>query len=88
MGCAAGLSTAPLTGRELRRVAVTGRLSLAWRLGRAVISARVAKADAVLAAAAEGGGRLLFTGEPFVLPRLLHERTRDGWLKRAASSFQ
>lgn len=68
MGCAAGLSTAPLTGRELRRVAVTGTLSLAWRLGRAVISARVAKADAVLAAAAEGGGRLLFTGEPLCAP--------------------
>lgn len=68
MGCAAGLSTAPLTGRELRRVAVPGTLSLAWRLGRAVISARVAKADAMPAAAAEGGGRLLFTGEPLCAP--------------------
>ncbi|EIE25109.1 DUF917-domain-containing protein [Coccomyxa subellipsoidea C-169] len=63
MGCAAGLSTAPLTGRELRRVAVKGTVSLAWRLGRAVIGARDAKADAVRAAAAEGGGNVLFTGK-------------------------
>lgn len=64
MGCAAGLSTAPLTGQELRRVAVRGTVSLAWRLGRAVIGARDAKADAVRAAAAEGGGNVLFTGKP------------------------
>lgn len=64
MGCAAGLSTAPLEGRQLRWLAVPNTLSLAWRLGRAVLAARAAKADAVAAAAAIGGGRLFFIGDP------------------------
>ena len=63
MGCAAGLSTAPLTGRELRSVAVPHSLSLSWRLGRAVIAARRAKSDAVKAAAEAAGGTLLFAGK-------------------------
>ncbi|BDA41353.1 probable D-/L-hydantoinase subunit A at N-terminal half [Coccomyxa sp. Obi] len=63
MGCAAGLSTNPLTGRDLRRMAVPHTVTLAWRLGRAVLTALAAKADAVHAAAVEGGGRLLFTGK-------------------------
>lgn len=63
MGCAAGLSTNPLSGRDLRRMAVPHTVSLAWRLGCAVLDARSAKSDAVHAAALESSGRLLFTGQ-------------------------
>lgn len=65
MGCAAGLSTAPLTGAELRRVAIPGSLTLAWRLGQAVLQAQQAKTDAVAAVVQAGHGILLFTGTPY-----------------------
>lgn len=71
MGCAAGLSTAPLTGQELRRVAIPHSLSLALRLGRAVLAARIGKADPVAAAAHTGGGRLLFQGLGSACPCML-----------------
>ena len=62
MGCAAGLSTKPLTGAELRRVAIPGTLTLAWRLGRAVARAHQAKSDPVQAILQAGQGALLFSG--------------------------
>lgn len=62
MGCSAGFSSAPLTGSQLRKVAIHHSLSLAWHLGRAVLSARAAKEDPVQAVAAEGGGNVLFEG--------------------------
>lgn len=62
MGCAAGLSTKPLRGAELRRVAIPGSLTLAWRLGRAVARAHQAKSDPVQAVAQAGQGALLFSG--------------------------
>ncbi|KAK9820469.1 hypothetical protein WJX72_010677 [[Myrmecia] bisecta] len=63
MGCSAGYAAAPISGAQLRRVVVPHTLSLAWHLGRAVLSARASKADSVAAVAAEGGGRLLFQGK-------------------------
>ncbi len=65
MGCAAGLSTKPLTGAELRRVAIPGTLSLAWKLGQAVLHARRAKTDGVAAVTRAGQGILLSQGVPF-----------------------
>ena len=62
MGCAAGLSTKPMTGAELRRVAIPGTLTLAWRLGRAVARAHNAKTDPVQAVVQAGQGALLFSG--------------------------
>ena len=62
MGCAAGLSTKPMTGAELRRVAIPGTLTLAWRLGRAVARAHDAKSDPVQAVVQAGQGALLFSG--------------------------
>ena len=62
MGCSVGLSTHPLTGAELRRVAIPGTLSLAWRLGQAVLHARQTKTDAVAAVVKAGQGILLFSG--------------------------
>lgn len=67
MGCAAGLSTAPLTGAELRRVAIPRSLTLAWRLGHAVLQAQRAKTDAVAAVVRAGEGVLLFTGTPYLI---------------------
>ncbi|CAK0783618.1 hypothetical protein CVIRNUC_006817 [Coccomyxa viridis] len=63
MGCAAGLSTKPMTGAELRRVAIPGTLTLAWRLGRAVARAHDAKSDPVQAVVQAGQGALLFSGK-------------------------
>ncbi|CAL5220079.1 g2030 [Coccomyxa viridis] len=63
MGCAAGLSTKPLTGAELRRVAIPGTLSLAWRLGQAVLHARQANTNAVAAVMRASQGVLLFSGK-------------------------
>ena len=62
MGCAAGLSTKPMTGAELQRVAIPGTLTLAWRLGRAVARAHDAKSDPVQAVVQAGQGALLFSG--------------------------
>ena len=62
MGCAAGLSTKPMTGAELRRVAIPGTLTLAWRLGRAVARAQDAKTDPVQAVVQAGQGAFLFSG--------------------------
>lgn len=63
MGCSAGCSDCPLSGRELRRVGVPHSLSRAWHLGRAVVAAQYAKQDAAAAVAAAGAGRVLFSGE-------------------------
>ncbi|KAK9800870.1 hypothetical protein WJX73_003020 [Symbiochloris irregularis] len=63
MGCSAGLATSPLSGQAMRSCAIQHSMSLAWRLGRAVLAARHAKSDPVAAAAGEGGGRLLFAGK-------------------------
>ena len=62
MGCSAGLSTHPLTGAELRQVAIPGTLSLAWKLGQAVLHAQQAKTDTVAAVVKAGQGMLLFSG--------------------------
>jgi hypothetical protein len=62
MGGSAGFAACLLRAGDLRRVLVPHTLSLAWRLGRAVARAQHAKRDAAEAAAAEGGGRVVFRG--------------------------
>lgn len=62
MGCSAGFATAPLSGKAMKACAVPHTLSLAWRLGRAILAAHHAKADPVAAVAAEGHGAVLFSG--------------------------
>ena len=44
-------------------------LSLAWRLGRAVLDARQGKGDAVHAVAKAGGGCVVHSGEPEIAIR-------------------
>eukprot|EP00887_Chlorella_sp_A99_P003440 scaffold7.g3440.t1 len=77
MGCSAGFSSRPLTGEELRRVAVCHSLSFAFRLGSAVARAQAAKADAPAAAASAGGGCVLFEGKVVDVER----RTTGGFAR-------
>lgn len=62
MGCSAGFASAPVSGKQLRAVAIQGSLSLALALGRAVQQAQHSKADPVAAAATAGNGNLIFKG--------------------------
>ena len=60
MGCSALMSTAPISGAFLKSHGIRHSISLAWRLGDAVLSARLAKTDPVDAICTAGrGGRLL-----------------------------
>jgi len=52
----------PMSGRTAKQVVIPNTLSGSLRLGRALLAARRAQADAVAAVAAEVGGRLLFAG--------------------------
>ena len=63
MGGAASFAFAPMSGAEMRRMAIPGTLSLARRVGAAVRAARRAHADPVDAARTATGGRRLFHGK-------------------------
>ena len=63
MGCSAGFASAPITGTQLREVAIQGSLSLALNLGQAVLKAQEHKQDPVAAAAAAGRGQVMFEGK-------------------------
>lgn len=63
LGGAASFAFAPMSGRDLRRMAIPGTLSLARRVGGAVRAARGTHADTVAAACAATGGQELFRGK-------------------------
>ena len=63
MGCSAGFASAPVSGADLKRVAIKNSLSLARQLGAVAINAAAAKQDPVAAVVQAGKGRLLFVGE-------------------------
>ncbi|KAI9014045.1 DUF917-domain-containing protein [Hyaloraphidium curvatum] len=63
MGSTAALATAPMTGKDVRRTCVLNSVSLAWRVGRAVVGARAAKADVAAAVLSVCPGKLLFSGK-------------------------
>ncbi len=63
MGGAAGYAFPPMTAAELRRTAIPGTVTLARRLGEAVLAARAEHADPVGAALRATGGRRLFSGK-------------------------
>lgn len=70
MGCSAGYASCPLPAGELRgRALVAHSLSLAWRLGKAVVEAQHAKHAAPHAVAAQGGGKVVFTGKVMEVER-------------------
>lgn len=63
MGGSAGMAGPVLSGADLRRTAITGSLSLARRIGAAVLEARARKTDPVAAMLSVAGGRVLHTGK-------------------------
>lgn len=63
MGCTAGMAGPPMSAQRARRVAISGTVRQAWRLGREVLAAREAKADPVSAVLEAERGRLLFQGK-------------------------
>ena len=67
MGCSAGFASAPVSGKQLRAVAIQGSLSLALALGRAVQQAQHTKADPVAAAATAGNGKSVVRGAKLLL---------------------
>ncbi|KAL3159203.1 hypothetical protein ABBQ32_011184 [Trebouxia sp. C0010 RCD-2024] len=77
MGCSAGFASAPVSGKQLRAVAIQGSLSLALTLGLAVQQAQRRKADPVAAAATAGNGNLIFKGKVTDIER----STTDGFAR-------
>lgn len=63
MGGAAGYAFPPMTAEEVQRTAIRGTVTLAIDIGRAVLEARAALANAVNAALSVSGGRRLFHGK-------------------------
>jgi DUF917 family protein len=63
MGGRAGYAFPAMSGAEVRRTAIPGTLSLAIRVGEAVLQARASHADPVAAVCAVSGGRRLFAGK-------------------------
>jgi uncharacterized protein len=81
MGCSATTAQYVLRGDQLADALVAGTLSRAERLGALIAQARAAHADPVAAAAAELGGRLLFTGKVTDVSR----RTTAGFARGTAT---
>jgi DUF917 family protein len=71
MGGAASFAFAPMTGVEMRRVAIPGTLSLARRVGASVRRARRLHEDAVASACRATGGGVLFRGKVMDVERRL-----------------
>ena len=63
MGGAAGYAFPPLSGTELKRTVIPRTMTLAARIGAAVLSARAQHTDPVAAVLGVAGGRRLFTGK-------------------------
>jgi hypothetical protein len=76
MGGSAGMAHA-MRGRDVRRAAVPGTMSLALRLGRAVLDARERKADPIAAALGVSGGHVLLRGKIVDVER----RTTQGFAR-------
>ena len=63
MGGAAGYAFPTMSADEMRRTSIPGTLSLAIRLGEAVLDARAAHRDPIAASLGVMGGQRLFTGK-------------------------
>jgi DUF917 family protein len=63
MGGSAALLMPVVTGRQVKQHLIRGTMSLAQRIGEAVLQARAQNTDAAEAAAARANGRVLFRGK-------------------------
>ncbi len=80
MGCSALMSTAPISGAFLKSHGIRHSISLAWRLGDAVLSSRFAKADPVDAICTEGRGGCLLRGKVVDIERRITKGFTRGML--------
>lgn len=69
MGCTAAFALPPITGKQIKDYGVKHTVSQAWRLGRAVFTARAEKRDPVAEILAHEHGKLLFRGKVVDLKR-------------------
>lgn len=63
MGSKAGFTSAPLSGSNLKKIAIPNCYSQAWRLGRIMLKAREEKSDPVAAIASAENGTIVFKGK-------------------------
>ena len=85
MGGAAGYAFPPMTAAEVRRTAISGTVSLAVEIGRAVRRARAALENPVDAALAVAGGQRLFHGKIVDVERRLLGGFARGMLRLEGS---
>jgi DUF917 family protein len=71
MGGAAGYAMPVMSGADVRRTAIPGTVTLAARIGEAVLAARAGLADPIAAVLAVSGGRRLLTGKVVDVERRL-----------------
>ncbi|CAN5619256.1 DUF917 domain-containing protein [soil metagenome] len=77
MGCHAGMAGPPMTAGKGREVMIRGTVRRAWRLGRALLEARAAKANPIEAILAAERGVALFAGKIVDVDR----RTTEGFAR-------
>lgn len=83
MGGASGYAFPPMSGAEAKRTAVGGTLSLARRVGAAVVAARATHADPIAAILTVTGGQRLFSGKIVDVERRLVQGFARGMLQLA-----
>jgi len=81
MGGSTGYAFPVMTGAELKRTAIPHTLSLADRIGGAVLAARATHADAIAAVLAVAGGHRLFAGKVVDVNRRLEGGFARGELR-------
>jgi DUF917 family protein len=87
MGGGAGYAFPVMTGAELKRTVIPGTLSLAAKIGDAVLAERAGHGDPVGAVVERTGGRLFFTGKIVDVERRLEGGFTRGGLKLEGSGL-
>ena len=85
MGGSTGYAFPAMTGADLKRTAIPHTLSLADRIGAAVLAARATHADPIAAVLAVAGGQRLFAGKVVDVDRRLEGGFARGDLRLAGS---
>ena len=80
MGSVCAASLYAMSGAEVKRTMVHGTLTLAWKVGHAVLETKAAHGDVIEAIKREIGGHHLFQGRVVDFDR----RVTSGWVKATA----